>query len=210
MNYFIKSLWFGALLSPQCWRCACLRNPMMPLLIAAVLFFLTGRPEYVLSVEILICAWVLGMVLFIITPRRHYKLVHEGKTLYVFIYDTYGKWKLAVEDPNRDGIVRVFECDANGCRQSGENIFACGYDDSFVEDSAFMLIRRPYDEWQVLGNGYNNDTSVLILGRKIAHGTFIKTQKKPKKPLLFTVEGNKIVCDEDHFFQELHKGSYKQ
>ena len=170
MNYFIKSLWFGAVFKPQCWLCALKRNPVMPLLFAAVLFFALGYtcdiPDYLVSARWLIWSWLLGMVLFISIPRGRYKLVNDGKTLYVFIYDTYSKWKIAVDNPNRSGIVRVFEQEDGKWRKSGANIVIRGFDDSLAESSGFLLIRCPYSSWQLLGNGYNNDSSLFVLGHK--------------------------------------------
>lgn len=214
MNYFFKSLWFGALLSPQCWRCALMRNPMMPLLIAAVLFFVTGYacniPDYLVSAQWLIWGWVLGMALFISIPRGRYKLVNDGKTLYIFIYDTCSRWKISVDDQNRSGITRVFEKEGGKWRKSGTNIAIRGFDDSLAEASGFLLIRCPYSSWQLLGNGYNNDTNILIMGYKINGYTFAKKQKMLKKHSLFRLVGNKVVCEEKPCFHKPHNGSYKQ
>ncbi len=197
MNYFIKSLWFGAVFKPQCWLCALKRNPVMPLLFAAVLFFALGYtcdiPDYLVSARWLIWSWLLGMVLFISIPRGRYKLVNDGKTLYVFIYDTYSKWKIAVDNPNRSGIVRVFEQEDGKWRKSGANIVIRGFDDSLAESSGFLLIRCPYSSWQLLGNGYNNDSSLFVLGHKIADYAFVFTRKKQHRPKLNLLHGRKVA-----------------
>ncbi len=199
MNYFIKFLWFGALLKPQCWLCALKRNPVMPALIAAGLFYFFGIsadiPEYLVSAKWLIGGWFFGMLLFICTPRSRYKLVNDGKTLYVFIYDTCSKWKISVDNASHSGIVRVFEKNGGKWRKSGANIIIRGYDDSLAETSGFLLIRCPYSSWQLLGNGYNNDSSPFILGHKIADYAFVFTLKKPRVPKLYLLHGKKVVTE---------------
>lgn len=211
MNYFIKSLWFGALLKPQCWLCALKRNPVMPLLFAAVLFFAVGGlgnvPEYLLSAQWLIGGWALGMLMFICFPKKSYKLADGEKTLHVFIYDAYSQWKIAVDNKNRNGFVRVLENDGHGWRLSDETVFVRGYDDSLVESSGFLLIRRPYSSWQLLGNGYNNDTSVFILGHKLFDYAFVppsempkqkkaaKSSKAKKEHTLYLLHGKKVVSE---------------
>lgn len=42
MNNFVKRIWFGALLRPQCWICAAVNHQVVGGAIAVLLFLLTG------------------------------------------------------------------------------------------------------------------------------------------------------------------------
>ncbi len=191
MNYFIKSLWFGALLTPKCWVCALKRNPMMAALFAAMMFFLIGfsDEELFLSTEILLVCWFLGMVLFMVTPRCRYKVRYKGTELFLLFYDACSKWKIGVNDNNRNAILRLFEKIEKGWRKEGENNYVQGYDDT-LKPSGFILVRLPYAEWIVFGNGYDMENNVCILGRKLADYAFISDAKNPK---LHFIHGNTIV-----------------
>ena len=98
------------------------------------------------------------MVLFISIPRGRYKLVNDGKTLYVFIYDTYSKWKIAVDNPNRSGIVRVFEQEDGKWRKSGANIVIRGFDDSLAESSGFCSFAAPIPA----GNSWETGITTIL------------------------------------------------
>lgn len=191
MNYFIKSLWFGALLAPKCWVCAFRRNPMMVALYAAVIFFIISFFNEVFfgsAVSLFVC-WLWGMVLCIIIPRRRYKLQSNGKELHLFFYDACTKWKIDVNNDSRDAILRVFEKNEKGWRKLGENTIVKGYDGTLAA-SGFILVRLPYAGWTLLGNGYDMEKNVCILGCKIAEYAFILGGKNLR---LYFIHGSKIV-----------------
>lgn len=192
MSYYFKSLWWGALLTPKCWGCALKRNPFMVLTIVIPMFFLCGLTSDALALSV---CWLAGMILFIVTPRRFYKLAGKEKTLYVFIYDTFNMWKINVDDRGRSSIVRVFEKDIheNKLRKSGNDIKASGYSCSLKSSSCFLLIRLSYASWQLLGNGYNNDTSALILGHKLTNYAFADSTIAPKAMIIHLLHGRKVI-----------------
>lgn len=191
MNYFFKSLWFGALLTPKCWGCALKRNPMMAALFAAVMFLVISFSDRIFfqSAALLFVCWFLGMVLYMVMPRRHYTQRHKGKVWHLFFYDAYTKWKIGVNDDYRDSVLRVFEKSEKGWRKSGENTLVRGYDDTLA-DSGFILVRLPYADWIIFGNGYDMEKNVCVLGRKIAEYAFISGSKNPK---LHFIHGVKII-----------------
>lgn len=223
MNYFFKSFWFGALITPKCWRCAFERNPVMLALFVGVLFLLGGLlvnfEGYLQCAQILLCFWLVGMVIFIITPRRHYKLKHGEKTLYLFIYDACDKWDLNVLDENRSVVLRVFEKNGELWQKSGKNYCLKGYDDS-LEESGFILVRLPHAKWMLLGNGYDMEKNSCILGEKIApyaffadklhfiHGTKVISEDVVSYEKCDNVEFNSVVFNSNKpFYAELDSAS---
>lgn len=193
MNYFFKSLWFGALITPKCWAHAFMRNPMMPVFLAAVLFFLTSIfcDAYLKVAIFLFCSWMLGTMLFIITPSKCFKLHYLGKPLYLFLYNTYGKFKFNVQDSQRCAILRVLENDGYQWQKSKENLAIYGYDAS-LESLGFILVRLPYAEWVVFGNGYNKGCEAMTLGHKITNYAFASRSKVNK---IYFIHGRKIVSE---------------
>ncbi len=202
MDYFIKSLWFGALLQPRCWRCAFMRNPMMLALIMAGVFFglnwFYPTPIYSNTSILLLCSWLVGMVLFIITPRRYYKLTHDEKEQYVFFYDIYRKWVFDVKEDNRESVLRTFEKNGQTIKKIGSDFVVNGYDDCF-EQSGFLLVCFYPSSWVVLGNGYSlSSGKTLILGNRVAKSVFVFHSKQLK---LHVINGQKVISKEIMSFE---------
>ncbi|MCM1324685.1 MAG: hypothetical protein NC218_11235 [Acetobacter sp.] len=186
-------------MTPKCWKCTLLRNPMMAALFAAVLFFLFGFSNEVFleSATFLFCCWLVGMVVFIVTPRRHYKLRYGEKELHLFFYDTYNKWKLDIQDVNRCAILRVFEKDGKTWRKSGYNLCVNGCDDNLL-NSGFILVRIKYADWIIFGN----DCNARVLGRRTAYYAFVSDNKNPK---LNFIHGKKVITEEIISFEKCDK-----
>ena len=83
MNNFVKRIWFGALLRPQCWICAAVNHQVVGGAIAVLLFLLTGWFATAGFVALFVFLFMVHLIIF---PEKTYTLQMEDKTLFIAIY----------------------------------------------------------------------------------------------------------------------------
>ena len=83
MNNFVKRIWFGALLRPQCWICAAVNHQIVGGAIAVLLFLLTGWLATAGFVALFVFLFMVHLIIF---PEKTYTLQMEDKTLFIAIY----------------------------------------------------------------------------------------------------------------------------
>ncbi len=187
--------------SPPCWKCALMRCPMMMLVIVIPLFCLCDLYGLVLFLAV---SWMVGMCLFLITPRNRFILKEDGKTLYFFCYDTYNKWKICSAEQNRSAILRVFIKAGGKLKQACETVNIGGFDDSLLS-IGFFLTKSPYSEWRLWGNGYDKHGKPMFLGRKMADYVFVSTRKR--EPAYF-IHGKTVITAQFDGIQKLGQVFY--
>lgn len=67
MNNFVKRIWFGALLRPQCWICAAVNHQIVGGAIAVLLFLLTGWFATAGFVALFVFLFMVHLIIF---PER--------------------------------------------------------------------------------------------------------------------------------------------
>lgn len=201
MDYFFRSFWLGALLQPKSLACALKRNPMMLTLVAAVLLFIC---DFVTMGYWALAVWLLGMIVFIITPRRHYILKSGNNELYVCLYDGCHTFDLDTEDEYRPVILRVFEKEGKKWQTLLPNVLIRGFDDTLTP-SGFLLIKLSLKEWSILGNGHTvkcihqrpashchlENFSFHILGEKLDRYVFYYAHKREQ--ILNFISGQEVI-----------------
>ena len=179
MNNFVKRIWFGALLRPQCWICAAVNHQVVGGAIAVLLFLLTGWFATAGFVALFVFLFMVHLIIF---PEKTYTLQMEDKTLFIAIYASDFARRHRKDSKRKRFIIRTIACHADGfCETVWPDSEVFGYDDSLCRYGIFLA--KPYPAtWAVVCNGFEDGR---FLGRKLCNYVFAERIAAGKNLLIF-------------------------
>lgn len=166
MNNFVKRIWLGALLRPQCWICAAVNHQIVGGTVAVLLFLLTGWFATAGFVALFVFLFMVHLIIF---PEKTYTLQMEDKTLLIAIYASDFLRRHRKDSKRKRFIIRTIACHADGfCETVWPDSEVFGYDDSLCRYGIFLA--KPYPAtWAVVCNGFEDGR---FLGRKLCNYVF--------------------------------------
>lgn len=179
MNNFVKRIWFGALLRPQCWICAAVNHQVVGGAIAVLLFLLTGWFATAGFVALFVFLFMVHLIIF----GKTYTLQMEDKTLFIAIYASDFARRHRKDSKRKRFIIRTIACHADGfCETVWPDSEVFGYDDSLCRYGIFLA--KPYPAtWAVVCNGFEDGR---FLGRKLCNYVFAERIAAGKNLLIFS------------------------